>query len=355
MLTQLVDETFAIADSEATLRLKFMENCRYGRGLFTENSFILVEGEMTEEEAFNVHSITLPPYESRKQTEACYEHANWLGSQAVTMSSTVLNALSAEFSEVSMVLISDVHLDNPVVFQGLKKLFATLETKDTPLAVVMMGSFTSKPFSAKGESADAYTDGFKKLGNLISEFSNLSKWCRFIMVPGPNDPVHIHALPHAPLAKLYYEGLSSKVSNAIFTSNPARIQIADKHIVLMRHNLLNKVLRNVAIPLPLKAASNPVTIQKYYVRTVIDSGHLVPLPLNAQPILLARDNALRLHCNPHLLVLSDETPAFSTDYKDTKFVNPGAFIPVSPSHSINYFTYLPFQDILEQRYLPIDD
>ncbi|KAJ9083152.1 DNA-directed DNA polymerase epsilon, subunit B, variant 2 [Entomophthora muscae] len=190
-----------------------------------------------------------------------------------------------------MVLISDVHLDNPVVFQGLKKLFATLETKDTPLAVVMMGSFTSKPFSAKGESADAYTDGFKKLGNLISEFSNLSKWCRFIMVPGPNDPVHIHALPHAPLAKLYYEGLSSKVSNAIFTSNPARIQIADKHIVLMRHNLLNK------------AASNPVTIQKYYVRTVIDSGHLVPLPLNAQPILLARDNALRLHCNPHLVNL----------------------------------------------------
>lgn len=134
---------------------------------------------MTEEETFNVHSITLPPFESRAQAEYVAPLPKLtIATEPVTTTSTglatklprrlwycphlianpqnVLNALAAEFSEVSLVLISDVHLDKPVVFQGLRKLFATLESADTPLSIVMMGSFVSKPLSPLGESVDAY-------------------------------------------------------------------------------------------------------------------------------------------------------------------------------------------------------
>lgn len=348
MFLQQNDGSFALQDEDSSVRLQFVNSCRYGRGLFTEYCFVLVEGEMTEDEVFNVHSITLTPYEDRDTTHSAYGDVRWLGKEVAPIPKHILKSLSEEFSDLSIVFLSDIHLDRNDVLQGLRRLFEMLEENGLPLAIVMLGSFTSLPITSDKSRKD-YQENFNKLGSMILEFESLASWCRFIMVPGPDDPVLLKALPTPPLPNLYHRGLSDKVANVTFTSNPTRIQIADKELVILRKNLVNKSLRNLILPLPDKVATNPISIQKHFVRTIVDSGHLVPLPPNIEPILLGYDHSLRLAQNPNLLVMADNTPPFSTEYKNTKFVNPGPFIPIFPKHSINYFNYCPFQDLLEQR------
>jgi len=62
-----------------------------------------------------------------------------------------------------------------------------------PVAFVFMGNFLS---SQKGSSHAAnLRTGFKALGELIAQFSELTEKSKFIFVPGPSDPASPNILP----------------------------------------------------------------------------------------------------------------------------------------------------------------
>lgn len=139
-----------------------------------------------------------------------------------------------------MIFLSDVNLDKVTTFNALKTLFMELEFgKNLPFSIVLMGSFTSFPMTNDSSNLETYKgksifflifylfsllllDNFEKLGLLVSQFDNISKWVQFVFIPGPNDPTFSSTYPIPPLDKSIFLGFSKHVTNVNLASNPCR-------------------------------------------------------------------------------------------------------------------------------------
>ena len=66
-------------------------------------------------------------------------------------------------------------------------------------------------------------------------------------------------------------------------------------------------------------------ITEHLVATVLDQGHLCPLPLTSRPIHWKYDHALRLHPQPTLVVLADHTEGYNWKYTGCEAANAGSF------------------------------
>ena len=113
--------------------------------------------------------------------------------------------------ETMFVFISDVWLDSPKVFYSnpsffpffnkilSNKVMEKLHTifsgySDTPpYAFVMCGNFLSEP--KYGLRCDDFSECFKKLADLICQFSLIKTNSHFIFIPGPNDPGVVKVFP----------------------------------------------------------------------------------------------------------------------------------------------------------------
>jgi len=67
MLTQTPDGTFEIEDLEAKIPVN-LEHCRCGRGLVTESSVVLIEGEIHHDGSLLADVLGNPPAESRSDS-----------------------------------------------------------------------------------------------------------------------------------------------------------------------------------------------------------------------------------------------------------------------------------------------
>jgi DNA polymerase epsilon subunit 2 len=84
---------------------------------------------------------------------------------------------------------SDISLQ---VMEKLRVLFAGYADYP-PVAFVFMGNFLS---SQQGSShTTTLKTRFKALGDLIAQFSELTKKSKFIFMPGPSDPASPNILP----------------------------------------------------------------------------------------------------------------------------------------------------------------
>ena len=61
------------------------------------------------------------------------------------------------------------------------------------------------------------------------------------------------------------------------------------------------------------------------VKTILDQGHLCPLPLTSRPIHWQFDHALRLYPMPDVVILADHTDQYNWRYEDCLVLNPGSF------------------------------
>lgn len=80
------------------------------------------------------------------------------------------------------------------------------------------------------------------------------------------------------------------------------------------------------------------------VRTIVDQGHLCPLPLYKRPIYLNYDQALRIYPLPHALVLADQCHNFGYDYEGTHCMSPGSF----PNSDFTWSVYYPAKKMSEK-------
>ena len=60
-------------------------------------------------------------------------------------------------------------------------------------------------------------------------------------------------------------------------------------------------------------------------KTVLDQGHLCPLPLSVRPVFWGFDHSLRLIPQPNALFLGDQYDQFVHEYRGTNIGNPGSF------------------------------
>ena len=122
-------------------------------------------------------------------------------------------------------------------------------------------------------------------------------------------------LPRPPLPLAFTARFRAKVPRAHFTSNPCRIKFFGQEIVIMRQDLMDRMLANligvkpdlnatdtkryVRISLYSFAVGLPTqTLRSQLVQTIVDQCHLSPLPLSVQPINWQLDHTLRLYPMP---------------------------------------------------------
>ncbi|KAJ1981359.1 DNA-directed DNA polymerase epsilon, subunit B [Dimargaris xerosporica] len=323
MLSQLEEGVLSLEDKHKSIRLDLSEISSHNQssGMFTENSFVLVEGTY-EDNVLKVEAIGLPPPESRIASRALLGKINFFGGPLVIQGADVLQHIQDEFGEASMVVLSDVWLDSPIVLDKLKTLFRGFEASSIPLAFVFMGSFSSEPFLMSGKESLRYKGLFDNLATIIQSYRQLAETSYFIFVPGPNDPWSSDLLPRPAIPEFFTQTLRRKVKRCHFTSNPCRIKYCNREMVLFRQDIMNRMRRNCVI---VPSDDDSRDVKQHLVRTLIDQSHLCPLPLRTAPVYWSFDHALRLYPIPDALILADRYDSYAVEYEECQCLNPGSF------------------------------
>ncbi|VDM43265.1 unnamed protein product [Toxocara canis] len=280
MLTQSSADSFQLEDLTGSMPVD-LRNATFHSGLFTDGCIMLLEGSYNAG-LLTVSGVGLAPIETADATRSFFGNENWFGGDSTVAYRTIprLRSANAKNTDARIVFLSDVFLDDPTV------------------------------------------DGFRHLANIITEHldehSQLSE-SRFVFVPGPDDPSLSTFLPRPPLPFALFE-LMSKVPNCSFASNPCRIQYANQEIVVLRHDVIEKMCRN-SIHMP----STTRDIADHFCRTIASVGHLTPLPLHISPVLWQMDYCLRLYPLPDVVIVADQFQQFAISEHDCLFANPGSF------------------------------
>lgn len=328
MIVQVEEGRYYLEDTTAQVPMDLTGAEVLTDGFITENCILLVEGEMVDG-ILQVHRMGHPIIESRRDaTEAIglqntdiFKSMASLAELEKMREQEIRHGTDGEF-----VILSDVHLDNPMVVEKLERMFGVYQEL-TPLPIfVFMGNFTSKPLITAREGPKMMVAYFEELANLICKYPALAKEGRFIFVPGPNDPGMGGILPRPPIPDYFTASLRSKVPHANFVSNPCRMRYFSREIVFCRQDIVSKLRRNALAPSVDHddEDSNERPVQ-HAMKTMLDQCHLSPLPQSFSPICWQYDHALRLYPLPDALIVGDRVKQCYESYADCDAVNPGSF------------------------------
>lgn len=292
MLTQITEGRWYLEDLNAHVPVD-LSAAAAGGGLFTDGCMVLAQGELDADDGVFVASeLHHPPPEPRHDTLKQFPKA------AAAVAPPPAPAADAAEDAAMVVVLSDVHLDEPRVLGRLRALFAGL-AHSRPLAFVLCGNFASRPLPPA-----EYTALFRPLAELVLAYPEISSGaCQIVLVPGPTDPAAAGAaVPRHPLLPILVEPFTRRVRSARLASNPCRLHVAGREVVVFRDDLVHRVRRHCAVPPP--PASEAAT-DELLVATIVGQAHLCPLPPLSRPVHWNYDHALRLVPLPDALVLAD--------------------------------------------------
>ncbi|XP_050406951.2 DNA polymerase epsilon subunit 2 [Patella vulgata] len=328
MLTQMKEGKWYLEDPTGYVQID-LSTANFHKGLFTENSFVLAEG-WYEDSLFHVNAFGFPPTETAKSSRAYFGNINFFGGPSSTSvkASNKLKKVEEENQDAMFVVLSDVWLDNVKVMEKLKELFAGY-SEFPPTCFILCGNFSSAPHGTS--HVKTLKESFHNLGEMLSEFPTLIKTCKFVFVPGPQDPGLATILPRPAIPNSITEELRRKIPSAIFTTNPCRIQYCTQEIVIFREDIVTKMCRNC-----VKFPSDG-DVPTHFAKSIISQGHLCPLPLHVCPTYWAYDRSLRIYPLPDLVICADKCDPFTTTQVECTIMNPGSF----PRTNFGFKVYYP--------------
>mmetsp|Transcript_8307 Transcript_8307/g.12741 ORF Transcript_8307/g.12741 Transcript_8307/m.12741 type:complete len:600 (-) Transcript_8307:190-1989(-) len=359
MIVQVEEGRYYLEDHTAQVPLDLSHASVLTDGFISENCIVLVEGELVDG-VLVVHRLGNPIVESR------LEAIDAIGIQSTDIFQSVstvselekLRQQEAQHGPEGMfVILSDVHLDKPGVLDKLQLLFEGYQHFDPLPVFVLMGDFCSSVTGACSQEGMKVMMGcFEELANVIASFPKLAQDGRFVFVPGPNDPGALGGvLPRPPLPPFFTNSVRSKVSHALFVSNPCRIRFFSRELVFFRQNLVHTLRRNCILP-PNHVATpddneedsntpknkSPNNFVQHAVKTIMDQGHLCPVSSTSCPIYWQYDHALRMYPLPDAVILGDCVDQFFETYAECDAINPGSF-----SEDFNFVMYRPTAEIIQ--------
>ncbi|GAA5968677.1 hypothetical protein JCM11641_007722 [Rhodosporidiobolus odoratus] len=356
LLTRMEDNEFYLEDLDDKVRLDLSEATPES-GLFTEGSFVLVDGDYTHDSIFKVAEIGHPPSERRDEAMKIYGHHDFLGVGALsaTEEADMILAEQSPAHETSFIVLSDLHLDSAKVLDALRDVLGVyndMDEKSIPKLFVLCGNFRSRPWLFDGEAMREYTELFTTLANLLTSFPALLASSHFLLIPGPTDPWSSAALPRPALPEALVKALLAKIPNLTLGSNPCRIRWFSQEIVVFRDDSMGRMMRN-AVRFPgEEEGAKKGDLKKALVQTILDQAHLAPLPLPVRPVLWDYDHALRLYPMPTTLILADSFDPYKLVYERCLVFNPGSF----HRRRFTWSTYHPhmseMKDRMEESELP---
>lgn len=351
MIVQMDDFHYYLEDlTSSSIRMDLSEAVLLGEGYVTEGCIVLVEGYVMDG-TLHVKSIGHPPSESRNDAVNVigYQNTDLFDAVGSYADHEQLLEQEAQCGMDSMfVILSDVYLDRNDVMLKLKIMFDAYQHFDPLPIFVFMGNFSSVPFTYANGGVKKVMGYFEELGNLIREYPSLAKDARFIFVPGPKDPGNSTPVsPRPPIPSLFSASLRQKVSHATFTSNPCRIRFFSREIVLSRNDIIHKMKKHSLFSNEKNDLDGDRG--KSYAHTIVDQGHLCPLPMNYNPIYWQHDQSLRLYPLPHTIIAGDNYRQYSMEKRNCQVVNPGSF-----AKDWSFVVYRPVGEELTQSGRSVD-
>lgn len=338
MLTELVEGKHFIEDLNASVPIDISDpKLEITKGLYTDNCFVIALGELIDG-IFKVSGIGFPPPEPRDATINVYPNLSCFGIEFKTADrqkeALHLDRMLKNRPNDLVIVLSDVHLDKPKVMEKLKTMFEGLEPAMPPV-FIFAGNFLSQRFPANASWHDMkrIKQCFDNLCDLILEFPSLAQNSRFIFVPGPGDAGVSNVLPRPSIPDIFTQRLRDRLPFVTFASNPCRLLYFNKEIVIFREDLLHKMRRSCV---KLSYHDGPqdnagrqdeteVETSQILVKSVLDQGHLCPIPFPKRPVYWNYDHALKLYPMPHTLILADSVDQYEWIYQDCQAFNPGSF------------------------------
>jgi DNA polymerase epsilon subunit 2 len=347
LLTESEEGVFSLEDGHSSIQLD-LSDAALTNGLFTRHSIVLAEGEVMPNGTFAVRQLGMPPPELRARSTASLGNLDPLrpthsGSPSSVLALPAASAPADAASGVAaqnamLVVLSDVHLDEPAVLAQLGRLFAGYEQVGAgqvgsgrtavPLATfftfVLCGNFTSAAHAAATAHAADLRSLFDNLAALLAKTPLLARHAHFVFVPGPDDATlgGVDVLPRASLPRSLCGELVDGLSHAHLTTSPARLILCGQTVVVHREEVLVKARRACVLPPPADADE---ALNEHLLKTLVDQAHLCPLPPAEAAVYWQYDHALWLHPAPDVLILADRQHQFQHTYEETLAFNPGAF------------------------------
>ena len=325
MLTQPEERVWYLEDLESTIRLDLSRTQSFSV-LFIEGSQVILQGQLItgNNGIFKVDMIAFPPAETREVSLSamCIDDPYSLCIRRQRR--LEMSIMEEQAIDSSIIIMSDIELDRPLVLEKLQRVFEGYENSQCrePPIFVLMGNFANKPATAPG-GREVVEDAFSSLADVIANCPRLAKNAKFVLVPGPQDVGTNNALPRRPIPELFVKELRKQVSHLSLASNPSRIRFYTQELLFFREDLLRKMQRHTI--LPPRTEDDAPELTEQLVESILDQGHLCPLPLHVEPIYWELDYTLRLLPLLHLLILADHADQYSFEYKGCQVVNPGSF------------------------------
>ncbi|BFF98090.1 DNA polymerase epsilon subunit 2 [Drosophila madeirensis] len=339
LLTQLKEGKFYVEDPTGSIELD-LSGARFHAGFFCEGCFVLAEGHYSNG-VLKVDGLGFPPAEPATSSRAFFGTANtWGGESSKLLKySPRLQELERTNTETTIVFLSDVRLDLPVVTEKLRQLFVGYDSCP-PQAIVLMG-----PFTASTRNHHEMRQHLTALGKLAAGCEQLKKQTDLILVPSAEDPTAPNILPRAPIPECLAAGLLKAWPRTQLATNPCRLQYCTQQIVVCRLDLMAKFCRNT-----LHFPEDTSQIEQQFARTIVCQGHLVPIHPIAMPVHWDYDPALWLYPLPDLVVMGDSCQSFSSSQHGCTVLNTGSFV----KSKFAFKVYIPATRTIEDSEIPDD-
>lgn len=422
LLSKNINGNYILEDTSDYIELNMTQAHKTEGSFYCTGMLVIIEGiysasggSMSNDASvisgcFHVSNIGHPPAERREIGLEVYGNLDFMGihSDALTQTKSsalvkVDKALRRKLSALEKLLVNhkllllgcNLHLDDAKIVLGLRKLFEKLEVtleeqqdnpqSDKPLAIVMPGSFVSQPLAPisgtvhLASSSENYKNNFDNFAELLSKFPLVVNRCKFVLVPGPNDPwqsayslgrLNLNTLPQSPVPNVFVTRLERLLpkGNLILGWNPMRINYISQEIVLFRDDLMDKFKRNDIVfqhdleleKLQLKREQQgedknveniiggnvhltpKVKQARQLVKTLLDQGNLQLFLKDLRVVNPNYHHLMRIDCLPTTIVLFDSRfECFDVTYNGCKVVNVGSAVSNQNTRKLNYAEYLP--------------
>ncbi|XP_055330849.1 DNA polymerase epsilon subunit 2-like isoform X2 [Paramacrobiotus metropolitanus] len=364
MLSSLTETKYHLEDPTGAVEIDIGIETAFHSGLFIENVFVIVEG-WYEDRLFHATGMGMPLPEPRSKTQLHFGDFNFFGgpSQVSLKLSSKLKRLEQKNADDMIVIVSDLWLDRPDVLSKIDVMFKGFHQL-RPFCFVFCGDFVSQ--TERVDHGRLLQEGLDELRKIIQKYPGIEE-SRFVFVPGPADIGSCGLLPRQRLPPSLTASFESKVKNAIFATNPCRIQYCTKEIVIIREDILTKMCRTlIRDPVHDQRTSRFRSLTFNLARTIACQGHLCPLPPHILPTYWSYDHVFRLYTLPDLIVIADIQEPFvekdvflrkkpmeestqnnSQSQRDAStsclLANPSSF----PRHNFQFHVYMPFYNNIE--------
>ena len=300
-----------------------LQNARMPSEFICEGCLVLVKGVM-DDTVFRVSEVVLPPESNR---ELCDLTRNFFAGDKET-----LEPVTSE--ECTSIVLSDFYLDDRLVMAKFEEMLKGFDSAQFfPELIVLMGSFTREAPGLNGDACKRYQELFASFSDVLKLYTNVLKYSKILMIPGPNDPGPA-CLPRFGLDGYRTHGITRDHPNVSLGTNPCRVRLAGREVVFVRAGLTDALRRH-----RLVGAQEKLSVEranKMTAAAVLSQMHLLPVQTTDTSVMWDFDNALRLYPIPHAIFVGQGAESAETIHAGCHFVTVGSF---STEHA--FYCYRP--------------